>query len=338
MERLAVKTMYAAELLESLVQEAQRLQKLQVKVRRYMKQAQLIVTWRRSQGFCTMIGSAAKSVGGVLFLAAPLHPKLSFTAKAAQKLWKLGSSLKILSAVGSMLREIWQSGCRDVLVDFTKSVAMLTKKMSVLQECINDLEHVQGQVNSNNNQLYSPQKLVNILSEYIPANQINYAIHVINIVSGNHNYSPLFDFSLLSTSMSNNSSLAKVFSEIEGFHFTEFVEQNEAKSLVAIGGFLHISKELLDFLDGFHRVTERDCRFLSECFFKFTEESVSIIKVASLLTGLNKLRISEYNSSPALQNHIISSDCDIPPAICSNSNKNSEENFDENQSSVKLNI
>ena len=198
-----------------------------------------------------------------------------------------------------MLKEIWHSGCRKALLDFTRCLALLTQKISVLHECIHDLDQVSGRTNVNKNNFQSSQELFNLLKEFISPIHMQYSLHIINIIFQNQEYSPLFDFASQSIDMSCESNFTNVIREMEGFNFTEFVQANDAKTLVAIGGFLHISREILDFLDNFHKVTDQDCTFLSECFVKFTEESETMIKVATFLTGLSKMA-HFANSAPQI--------------------------------------
>ncbi|XP_012938658.1 uncharacterized protein LOC101857572 [Aplysia californica] len=299
-ERLAAKTVYTAELLENTVHIAEQLQKVQGRVNRYVRQARLIVTWKRSSGLFTMVGSAAKTAGSVMVLASPLHPKLAVALKAGHRLWKLGTGLKVLTAIGGMLRELWHSGCRDTLVEFTRCVALLSRNVGVFQELIQDLQGATEQLNaSNNNNFQAPDAVVNVLREFIPPQHIGYATHVMNIAFARQHYSPLFDLLALSSDPSEKSDLLQVVREIEGFRFTEFSQESDAKALVAIGSFLHISRELLDFLDGFNKVTDKDCQFLHNCLNKFSEESAGIMKVVSLLTGLHRMKHKLESPTPS---------------------------------------
>ncbi|GFR63727.1 hypothetical protein ElyMa_001903100 [Elysia marginata] len=289
-ERLAVKTMCGADILKNIVQSAERLSKIDKTLSRYLTQARLLLVWKRGSGAIKMAGSAAKTVGTIMLVAAPLHARFAMGMKVAHKLWKLGTSLKILNAIANMVRDVWQKGCREVLIEFTHCAATLTRNLGVYGEVVRDLQKATSVVNNLSDSRSSPAMLLQAVRDFIPAHQLPYATHVINMAFGNERYSPLFAFTSLTLGSENSSNIAQVMLEIESFHFDEFIENSESRSLVAIGSFLHVSRELCDFLDGFQHLTERDCQFLQECLQKLATESVSIMKAVAVLTSLDKIR------------------------------------------------
>lgn len=289
-ERLAVKAVCGADILKNSVHMAEKLKKIDKTLSRYLCQAQMLLTWKRGSGVMKMAGSAAKTVGTLMLVAAPLHPRFAMGMRVAHKLWKLGTGLKILNALANMIRDVWQKGCRDVLVEFTHCAASLTRNLGVFGEVVRDLQNVTPILHDTGHSNPSPAVVMNILREFIPAHQLPYATHVINMACGNERYSPLFAFTALTLNPGNNSNIAQVMLEIESFHFDEFLENNESAALVAIGSFLHVSRELCDFLDGLQHLTQRDCNFLQECLQKLAAESVNIMKVVALLTSLEKIR------------------------------------------------
>uniref|UniRef100_A0A0B6Y4J0 Uncharacterized protein n=1 Tax=Arion vulgaris TaxID=1028688 RepID=A0A0B6Y4J0_9EUPU len=289
LERLAVKCLYAADILQNSVNSAENLQKIQKKVSRYVQQVKLILTWKRGCGVFKMVGSASKVVGNVIVVAAPLHPKLGLAVRAGHKLWKFGAGLKALTAIGHMLKDLWQIGCRNSIVDFINATALLTRNLGVFSEVIQDIQSCAQSVSGSNNTNQTPETVINILRPFIPPHQIDYITHVVNFAFGSRYYSPLFDL-ILSSDVSSSSHIVQLMREMESFNFIEFIEQGNNRSLIAIGSFLHISRELLDFLDGFQKVTDHDCRFLLDCLTRFTQESTNIMKTVSVLTNLNQLR------------------------------------------------
>ncbi|KAK3760936.1 hypothetical protein RRG08_022344 [Elysia crispata] len=287
-ERLAVKTMCTADILKNVVQSAERLSKVDKVLSRYLHQARLLLAWKQGSGAMKMAGSAAKTVGTLMLVAAPLHPRIAMGMRVAHKLWKLGTGLKILNAIANMIRDVWQKGCRDVLMEFTHCAATLTRNLGVFGELVRDLQNTtpalqdKGQTN--------PAMVIRAIHDFVPPHQIPYLTHVINIAFGNESYSPLFAFTALTVNSGNSSNIAQIMLEIESFHFDDFIENSESRALVAIGSFLHVSRELCDFLDGFQRLTDRDCQFLQECLHRLGAESVSIMKAVAVLVNLDKIR------------------------------------------------
>ncbi|GFN80280.1 hypothetical protein PoB_000678600 [Plakobranchus ocellatus] len=287
-ERLAVKTIYAADILKNIVESAKRLSKIDKVLNRYLKQARLLLVWKRGSGAIKMAGSAAKAVGALVLTAAPLHPKIAMGCRVAHKLWKIGTGLKILNALANMIRDVWQKGCRSVLLDFTRCAATLTRNLGVFGEVLRDLQSVSEMpagIGQN-----GPRLVIDAIRGFIPPHQIPYATHVINMVYGNERYSPLFAFTAMTLNSQNNSNIAQVMLEIESFHFDDFIERSESRTLVAIGSFLHVSRELFDFLDGFQHLTELDCQFLQDCLKRLTQESLGIMKAVAVLVNLDKIR------------------------------------------------
>ncbi|CAL1547867.1 unnamed protein product [Lymnaea stagnalis] len=303
-ERIAIKTICAAEILKNTVQSAETLTKLKKKADYYLQQASLILTWKRSTGALKLVGAAAKTFGAVMVLAAPLHPKLAMAIRLGHKMWKFGTGLKVLNAVGGILKNIWQTGCRTALIEFTQGASQLTRNMGIFSEVIHDLQKLTGPLNTGD--IQASENWINILRQFIPPHQHGYAAHVINIVFGIQRYSPVFDFLALSTDPSNESGIIHLMREIESVNFTDFVEHDNSKALVAIGSFLHISREILDLLDGLQRFTERDCRFLQECLIRFTQESLTIMKVVSVLTNLDAIRRQECSEFNIQQDNVAS--------------------------------
>ena len=290
-ERLAVKTICASDILRKIVQSAERLRKVDYALSRYLNQARLLLVWKRGSGAMKMAGSAAKTVGTLMLVAAPLHPRIASGMRIAHKLWKLGTGLKILNAIANVFRDVWQKGCREVLLEFTHCAATLTRNLGVFGEVMRDLQSstpalAQGAGQNSN----SPAVVIQAIQEFVPPHQLPYATHVINMAFGNERYSPLFAFTALTLDSGNNSNLAQIMLEIEAFHFDEFVEMSESRALVAIGSFLHVSRELCDFLDGFQRLTERDCHFLQDCLHRLGQESGTIMKAVGVLVSLDKIR------------------------------------------------
>ncbi|RUS87002.1 hypothetical protein EGW08_005240, partial [Elysia chlorotica] len=300
-ERLAAKSMYAADLLKSVVQSAERLSKADKVLGRYLCQARLLLVWKRGGGAMKMAGSAAKTVGTLMLVAAPLHPRIATGVKVAHRLWKMGTGLKILTAIANMVRDVWQKGCREVLLEFTHCAATLTRDLGVFGEVLRDL---QGNINGPALQA-GPGLVISTIREFVPPHQVPYLTHVINMAFGNERYTPLFAFTALTVNSGNNSNIAQIMLEIESFHFDEFIETSESRALVAIGSFLHVSRELCDFLDGFQRLTERDCHFLQECLQRLGAESVSIMKAATVLVSLDKIRrqLADTETSGGNQAH-----------------------------------
>ncbi|BFZ13567.1 hypothetical protein BsWGS_16606 [Bradybaena similaris] len=290
LQRLAAKTSCAADFLKNAATVAENWHKKHKNVSRYIQQVKLIVTWRRGCGALKMVGSATKTLGGVLVVAAPLHPKLGLAVRVGHRLWKLGAGLKMLTAVGGMLRDLWQVGCRNTLLEFVTATTLLTHNLGVFGEMIRDLQKCAEPLSATNNTQTCDQVL-SLLRPFIPPDQLEYVKHVVNIVFHNTSYSPLFDFILTSSDLTGDSShTVQLMQEIESFRFTEFLQQGSAQFLAAIGSFLHISRELLDFLDGFQKVTEQDCRFLYECLTRLSQESASIQRAATTLTNLTDIR------------------------------------------------
>lgn len=297
LQRLAAKSSYAADFLCDIIKSAHDVQKLEKKVNGYIQQVKLILTWKRGCGSFQMVGSAAKTLGGVMVVAAPLHPKLGVVVKVGSKLWKFGTGLKILSCIGEMLKDVWQTGCRNSLTEFVHAATRLTRNLNVFGEVIQDLQGCARTVN-NSNRGQTPAEITRLLKQFIPSHQLSYIVHVINIAFGSSNYSPLFDFMVMSADLTNDSSFIRLMRDVESFHFAEFVERSDVKSLIIIGSFLHISRELLDFLDGFRKVTDHDCQFLMECLTKFSEQSLNIMKAVVVLTNLDQIRRQQLDTAP----------------------------------------
>ncbi|XP_059141943.1 uncharacterized protein LOC131929655 [Physella acuta] len=295
LDRLVAKAIYAADALRSSVGTAEKLKQLQKKINFFMQQAQIILTWKRSLGALKMVGSAAKSFGAIMVLAAPLHPKLNLALRIGNKMWKLGAGLKILNYVAGILKNIWQSGCRNALIEFTHCSAQLSQRISIFGELIHDMQGISQSFDGNIT--HTSQNLIHIIQQIVPEHQVGYVTHVMNMVFGDRHYSPLFDFLALSNKPSSDSNFAQLLSELESFNFTNFVELSDSKTLVAIGSFLHISRELVDFLDGLRNFTEQDCRFLSECLVRCSQETLTIMRVVSVLTSLDKIRKGSLNTA-----------------------------------------
>ncbi|CAG5121137.1 unnamed protein product [Candidula unifasciata] len=302
-QRLAAKSSYAADILKNVVAMAEDWQKIYKKVNRYMQQVKLIVTWKRGCAALKMVGSASKTVGSVLVVAAPLHPKLRLAVKVGHKLWKLGAGLKILTAVGNMLRDLWQAGCRQSVLEFVTATALLTRNLGVFGELIRDLQDcVQPFCSSNITQ--TSDQVLSLLKPFVPQDQLQYVTHVVNIIFHSNSYSPLFDLILTSPDLGGErSNTVQLLQEIESFRFTEFVQQGGSHFLVAIGSFLHVSRELLDFLDGFQKVTEQDCRFLYECLTRFNQESLGVLQAATVLTHLGHVRAQHVSPVIKFSHH-----------------------------------